>query len=190
MPTQSIAIHPLIDTILDEHYTDWSEGDEIGWRGYRNHAQRVYIFARHLVEPQPDAEEKIAIAAAFHDLAVFRTVNYLVLNNQALEIWLDSYQKPGWYREIALAMSLHHSYRPHRGESAWLVEAIRRADWVECTAGRLHASIPADLVRQARRELPMGKFAIRSGRRIIMHALTHPLDPMPFLRSRRAIEQL
>jgi hypothetical protein len=63
MPTQSIAIHPLIDTILDEHYNDWSEGDEIGWRGYRNHAQRVYIFARHLVKPQPDAEEKIAIAA-------------------------------------------------------------------------------------------------------------------------------
>jgi hypothetical protein len=58
MPTQSIAIHPLIDTIVDEHYNDWSEGDEIGWRGYRNHAQRVYIFA----PPTSDEQEVRQIA--------------------------------------------------------------------------------------------------------------------------------
>ncbi|WP_078354016.1 hypothetical protein [Mycobacteroides chelonae] len=190
MPTQPVATHPLIDSILAEHRATWSEGDEIGWQGYSNHAQRVYIFAHHLAAPQPDAEEKIAIAAAFHDIAVFRTLNYLVQNNQALKVWLDNHGKPEWYREIALAMSMHHRIRPYRGESAWLVEAIRRADWVECTAGRLHPGIPLDLVRRAQRELPTKQFATRSGLRIIAHALTHPLDPIPFTRSRRAIRQL
>ncbi|WP_078285612.1 hypothetical protein [Mycobacteroides chelonae] len=190
MPTQSIATHPLIDSILAEHRATWSEGDEIGWQGYRNHAQKVYTFAHHLAEPRPDGAEKIAIAAAFHDIAVFRTLDYLVQNNQALRGWLDRYGRPEWYREIALAMSLHHRARPYHGESAWLVEAIRRADWVECTAGFLHPGIPADLVRRAQRELPTKRFATQSGLRIIAHALTHPLDPMPFMRSRRAIRKI
>jgi hypothetical protein len=78
---------PLIDEILDEH-RGWSEGDDAGWAGYRNHAQRVFLFARHLVEPLPKANEKLAIAAAFHDLAVFRTLDYL---GPTLRRW-----RPGW----------------------------------------------------------------------------------------------
>lgn len=50
------------------------------WVGYRNHAQRVFVFASQLVEPRADAAEQLAIAAAFHDIAVFRTVDYLVPN--------------------------------------------------------------------------------------------------------------
>jgi hypothetical protein len=148
--------------------------------------QRVFLFARHLGKPRPDAEEKIAIAAAFHDIAVFQTLDYLIPNLRIMEKWLAGHSRLEWHREIALAMTMHHRVRPYRGEAAWLVEPMRRADWIEVTAGRLHPGVPGELVRQAQRELPMGSFARKSGLRIVAHALTHPLNPMPFWRSGRA----
>lgn len=190
MPSLTFATHPLIDEILEEHRSAWSEGDEVGWSGYRNHAQRVFLFARHLAKTGPDVEEKIAIAAAFHDIAVFQTLDYLIPNLRVMETWLAGHERLDWYREIALAMTMHHRVRPYRGEAAWLVEPIRRADWTEVTAGRLHIGVPGELVRRAQLELPLGKFATRSGLRIVAHALTHPLDPMPFWRSGRALQQL
>jgi hypothetical protein len=190
MPAPTSTTNPLIDEILDEHRATWSEGDEVGWTGYRNHAQRVFLFARHLAEPRPDAGEKIAITAAFHDIAVFQTLDYLVPNLRVMEAWLAAHGRRDWHREIALAMTMHHRVRPYRGEAAWLVEPMRRADWIEVTAGRVHPGVPGELVRRVQRELPMGSFATKSGLRIVAHALTHPLDPMPFWRSGRALRQL
>ncbi|WP_433661538.1 HD family phosphohydrolase [Nocardia sp. CA-128927] len=173
----------LIDEILAEHREDWSCGDDEGWAGYRNHAQRVFLFARELTAPGVEVDERIAIAAAFHDIAALRTVDYLDLDLEPMRAWLAAYGRPEWYREIALAMTLHHRIRPYRGEAAWLVEGIRRADWIECSAGLLRSGLSRDLVRRTQRALPMRKFAIDSGIKIVRHALTHPGNPLPFWRS-------
>lgn len=178
-----IVTSPVIDEILAEHRQAWSGGNEEGWWGYRNHAQRVFLFARELITPGPDVDERIAIVAAFHDIAVFHTLDYLELNLEPMRVWLAAHDRQAWYQEIALAMTLHHRVRPYRGEAAWLVEGIRRADWIECTAGLLHPGVPRDLVRRARRELPMGSFATTSAVRILRHAVTHPRNPFPFWRS-------
>lgn len=189
MPALPLVTDPLIDEILKEHH-EFSEGDEAGWAGYRNHAQRVFIFARRLAEARPDADEMIAIAAAFHDLAVFRTLNYLVPNLKAMELWLAAHGRPEWRREIGLAMTMHHRVRPYGREAAWLVEPIRRADWIEVTGGVMAAGVPRELVRQAQRELPLGSFASKSALRIAGHAATHPFDPLPFWRSRSALRSV
>jgi hypothetical protein len=189
MPAPPLAIDPLIDEILAEH-REFSEGDEVGWAGYRNHAQRVFIFASRLAEPRSEAGEMIAIAAAFHDLAVFRTLDYLVPNLEALDTWLATRGRPEWRREVGLAITMHHRVRPYRGEAAWLVEPMRRADWIEVTGGVMTAGVPRELVRRAQRELPLGSFASKSGLRIAAHAATHPLDPLPFWRSRSALRHV
>lgn len=182
-----LATSSLIDAILHDHRQTWSGGDDVGWSGYRNHAQRVFLFARELIGPDPEQEEQIAIAAAFHDIAVFQTLDYLVPNLEAMDVWLADYGRQEWRKDIGLAMTLHHRVRPYQGEGEWLVEGIRRADWVEVSGGLVHSGIPGELVRRARRELPMGSFATKSAMRIAGHAVTHPLNPMPFWRSRNAV---
>lgn len=189
MSEPPLATSPLIDEILAEH-REFSEGDEAGWLGYRNHAQRVFIFATRLAEPRSEAAEMIAIAAAFHDLAAFRTLDYLVPNLEVIDTWLTTRGRPEWRREIGLAITMHHRVRPYRGEAAWLVEPVRRADWIEATGGRMTFGIPRDLVRQAKRELPMRSFATRIALRIAVHAVTHPRDPLPFWRSRSALRHV
>lgn len=178
----------LIDEILDSH-RDYAEGDDRGWTGYRNHAQRVFLFACDVIEPGADLEQ-VAIAAAFHDLAVFRTLDYLVPNGRALQAWLAERGRSKWAADITAAITLHHRIRPYRGPEAWLVEPIRRADLAECTLGRSRKGIDGDLIRRAQRELPMRRFACGSALRIAAHAATHPLDPFPFARSTRALREL
>lgn len=184
-----LATNPLIDEILAEH-DDLSGGDRLGWSQYRNHAQRVFLFASRLVEPRPNAHEMLAVAAAFHDISVLRTLDYLVPNLELADAWLRARGRAAWRREIGLAMTLHHRVRPYRGEGAWLVEPIRRADWLEVTGGLVGPGIDRRLARQARRELPISAFAARSARRIVAHAVTHPLDPFPFWRSRPALRRV
>jgi hypothetical protein len=103
---------------------------------------------------------------------------------------LAARRRSDWRREIGLAMTMHHRVRAYRGEAAWIVEPIRRADWVECTGGIHTAGLPRGLVRQAQRQFPMGSFATRSALRIAAHAITHPLNPLPFWRSQRALDRL
>ena len=187
--TSAVETSTLIDEILDEH-RGYAEGNLRGWAGYRNHAQRVFLFACELVEPRPGAVEQLAIAAAFHDLAVFGTLDYLVPNARAMQAWLDDRGLSDWAGDLTAAISLHHRVRRYHGPEAWLVEPIRRADWVECTLGRRHRGIDHDLIRRAQRELPMRRFACGSALRIVAHAATHPLDPLPFARSIRALRTL
>lgn len=185
---------PLIDEIVDQHRGAWTPTSHDDWRGYRNHAQRVYIFARELLRQwdidETDADEKLAIASAFHDIHVFQTLDYLAINNQSLLDWLTNRGQERWFSEIALAMSLHHRVRPYRGSHAWLVEAIRRADWVEVTMGSFRSGIARPLIRQTMLLLPTKEFARVSARRIAVHALTHPTNPLPFWRSRTALRQI
>lgn len=186
---RSLASNPLVDEILADHRS-WSNGDDDGWAGYRNHAQRVFLFAQRLRHADAEADEKLAVVAAFHDLAVFTTVDYLAPNLEAMDTWLTARGQAGWRREIGLAMTLHHRVRPYHGEAAALVEPVRRADWVECTAGAITFGLPRAFVRQAQRQFPMGRFASRSAAKILAHAIAHPTNPLPFWRSKPALEQL
>lgn len=45
---------------------------------YRGHIYRVLSFARVLVPDGEQRDAKLAVAAAFHDLDVFSTLDYLI----------------------------------------------------------------------------------------------------------------
>ncbi|WP_131822864.1 hypothetical protein [Mycobacteroides chelonae] len=189
-----IIISSLIDEIIDEHRTARPPTLHDDWPGYRNHAQRVFVFGSALLErwhvTDARAHEKLAIAAAFHDIHVFETLDYLQLNNDSLFRWLYDRDQERWFPEIATAMSLHHQIRAYRGNHAWLVEAIRKADWVEVTMGRIRHGIPRSIIQEAHQQLPTNQFAKASGRRIALNAVTHPTNPFPFWRSHKALSHI
>jgi hypothetical protein len=61
--------HPLVEEILDSHW-DHARGDERGWSSYRGHLYRVFNMARAQVPDSDHRDDKLAIAAAFHDMDV------------------------------------------------------------------------------------------------------------------------
>src|SRR5436309_15861955 len=67
-----MQVHPLIEEILDEH-RDHARGNDSAYADYKAHVYRVLNFARALLGENDDAatDDKLAIAAAFHDIDAF-----------------------------------------------------------------------------------------------------------------------
>jgi hypothetical protein len=112
----------------------------------------VVNFARALTPDGPDRDDKLAIAAAFHDLSAFDTLDYLVPSIEAQDAWLQQTGRAAWSDELALIVAEHHrfsGYGPTR-PYAPLVEAVRRADLVDVSQGLIRFGIPRSYVKEVR----------------------------------------
>ena len=153
---------PLADEILDSH-RHCARGDESGWAAYRAHVYRVINFARALSPTAPDLDDKLAIAAAFHDIGVFDTLDYLVPSITAQDRWLQRTGRQAWSEELAVVIAEHHRLtrygadRPH----AALAEAMRRADLIDVSQGVIRFGLPKTFVREVRRCFDASEFFTR-----------------------------
>jgi hypothetical protein len=152
IPPEILRSLPLVDEILESHRDPHAHGDDAGYDAYKAHVYRVVNFARALVPDRPDRDDKLAIAAAFHDLAAFETLDYLVPSIAAQDAWLQETGRNNWSDELALMVAQHHRlsrYGPTRAHAP-LVEAFRRADLVDVSQGRIRFGIPSPYVEEVR----------------------------------------
>jgi hypothetical protein len=184
-----IHSHPLIEEILDVH-RDHARGDESGYRGYRGHVYRVFNFARAVVPEGDDRDDKLAIAAAFHDLAVFSGLDYLGPSIRAQDAWLRKTGRQAWSPELAVVIAEHHRLTTYRGSHAALADGFRRADMADVSQGLIRSGIPRAYVSGVRQAFDVGTFFTRVIPRMALRRLgRHPLDPLPHMRGRRALGQ-
>ncbi len=161
-PPDILRSLPLADQILDSH-RQRAHGDEAGYAAYRAHVYRVVNLARALAPREPDSDEKLSIAAAFHDLAAFDTLDYLVPSIAAQDAWLQETGRGNWSDELALVVAQHHRlsrYGPARPHAA-LVEAFRRADLVDVSQGLIRFGIPSSYVQEVRAAFDASVFFTR-----------------------------
>lgn len=178
---------PLADEILESHRAS-AHGDEAGYDAYKAHVYRVVNFARALTPQQPGRDEKLAIAAAFHDLAAFDTLDYLVPSIEAQDSWLQATGRESWSDELALVVAQHHrlsNYGPARPHAP-LVEAFRRADLVDVSQGLIRFGLSDSYVKQVREAFDARVFfkrVVPSGTLRAIRKLQQP----GFLRPRNAL---
>lgn len=178
---------PLAEEILELH-RHRARGDDAGYDGYKAHVYRVVNFARALTPDAGDRDDKLAIAAAFHDVASFDTLDYLVPSIAAQDEWLRRTGRDAWSEELALAVAEHHrltgykSPRPH----APLVEAIRRADLVDVSQGLVRFGLPKSYVKDVRAAFDATVFFTRVVPKSTLNAV-RKLQPPGFLRPTNAL---
>ncbi|AQA04882.1 HD family phosphohydrolase [Mycobacterium sp. MS1601] len=150
---------PLVDEILDVH-RDRARGDDAGWAAYRAHAYRVFNFARALAPDTVHRDDKLAIAAAFHDLAAFDTLDYLVPSIEAQDAWLTATGRQGWSEELAQMVAQHHRLTTYGSGLPYapLVEAVRRADLIDVSQGVVKFGLPKSYVAEVRETFDAGVF--------------------------------
>lgn len=158
---------PLAEEILEAH-RHRARGDDAGFDAYKAHVYRVVNFARALTPETPDRDDKLAIAAAFHDVAAFDTLDYLAPSIEAQDAWLTQTGRDAWSDELALVVAEHHRFAQYRAPRphAALVEAVRRADLIDVSQGLIKFGLPASFVKEVRatfdasvffkRVIPMG----------------------------------
>ncbi|MFI5506306.1 HD domain-containing protein [Mycobacterium sp. NPDC051804] len=177
----------LAEEILESH-RHYAHGDDAGYDGYKAHVYRVINFARAFTADEGNRDDKLAIASAFHDLAAFDTIDYLVPSIEAQDAWLAETGRESWSDELALIVAEHHrlfAYKPGRPH-ATLVEAVRKADLVEVSQGRIRFGLPRSYVDEVRAAFDADVFfkrVVPSGARRALRTFQQP----GFLRPRNAL---
>ncbi|MCG8436835.1 MAG: hypothetical protein MI751_01985 [Pseudomonadales bacterium] len=185
MTPELITRLPRLEALFDTHVERF--GKDL--TPYRNHVYRLVNLVAAQRPLEADAQDKLAIAGFFHDAGIWLagTFDYLGPSARLAEHYLEEQGLQHWQDEIGEMIDNHHkiSRYPHSDDDAnrpGLVEAFRRADWVDVSLGMLRFGIPAARVRLIKRAFPNAGF-----HRLLLklggqQLLTQPWRPLPMLR--------
>lgn len=178
--------YPLIDELLDARRSVFGgpEGQKV-FVGYRNHAYHILNFARQWIEPSPQRDDKIAIAAVFHDIAAWPNDNldYLSPSADQADVYLDSIGRDAWKPEMRLMIEMHHKIRAYKGVHQEWAEPVRRADWCDVSFATMRFGLPKSFVDEIRAEFPLAPFYPGHVYKVSLKwMLLHPLNPAPIFK--------
>ena len=128
--------------------------------------------------------EKLALAAAFHDLGIW-TANTFDYLQPSIDLACDHLGCAGhgdWRENVARMIREHHKIRAYRGADAALVEPFRRADWIDVSLGLLSFGLPRARIREIRSRWPNAGFHTRLAQLTFQRLRTNPLSPLPVLK--------
>lgn len=171
---------PALDRLLGTH------AQQLGadLTGYRHHAYRVTNLCVALAPSGRDQIEKIAIAAAFHDLAIWTdgTFDYLEPSARLARAHLGASGRTEWSPEVERMLLEHHKLTPSRAPASWLVEPFRKADWIDVTRGAMTFGLSRAVVAPILEAWPSAGFHRRLLELSLRRLRTHPWSPLPMLR--------
>ncbi len=175
-----IEAHTKIDSMLSQ----WRDRLGADYIAYRNHCQRVFLFATAMVDNNSDVSERLAIAAAYHDLGVWviDSLDYLDSSVQLAIAYLESIDRSAWAEEISVMIDQHHKMRSYQGEHADLADAFRKADWVDVLRGKVRFGLSRDLVDSVLADYPNAGFHQKLRQLGREQFRKNPFRPLPMLK--------
>lgn len=171
---------PRLDTLLERH------ADALGadYAAYRNHTYRVANF--HCLLDAGDATDvdKLAIAAACHDLGIWtaRTFDYLAPSTALARAYLDEIGHADWADEIVAMIDNHHKLTRCAASLPASAETFRRADWIDVSRGRLRFGLARCAIDGVMTLFPNAGFHRLLFALSVRRLLRHPLRPLPMFR--------
>lgn len=171
---------PTLDAVLSRHASALGQDFE----AYRNHAYRVANLCAWQGPRAPERLEKIAVAAAFHDLGIWtdRTFDYLEPSVRLARAYLVAAGRPDWVPDVSAAILAHHKLCGYRGQGDGFVEAFRRADWMDVTAGVVTFGVPREVLQSVVAIWPRAGFHGLLLRLELRRLRTHPWNPLPMFK--------
>jgi len=173
-----LTLIPTIDDVLDEHGTAL-RGD---FTAYRNHVYRIVNLCTAIAGRSE--LEKIAVAAVFHDLGIWtdHTFDYIEPSVALAHEYLVAHARQAWSVEIEEMIANHHKITSSTAGAGSLVEAFRRADWIDVTRGLRAFGIPRSFVARLYTTWPDTGFHWRLVTLALNRFRRHPLTPLPMVR--------
>ena len=169
---------PILESVLESHAL--ALGSD--FTAYRNHTYRVVNLCVAL--SSIDQLEKIATATAFHDLGIWTdgTFDYLQPSVRLACDYLARSGKQQWSSEITEMILEHHKISSYRGNQKWLVEQLRRADWVDVSMGLITFGLSRNLIKEILSTWPSAGFHKRLVQLELHRLRTHPWNPLPMVK--------
>ncbi len=169
-----------IDDLLAPHATAIGKD----YDAYRHHVCRVAVFCRAIAPTVPNADEKIAIAATYHDIGIWThgTFDYLAPSIDDCCVYLAATGRSDWTPEISTMIREHHKLTSWHSHADWLVEPFRKADLIDLSRGFVAFGLPRALRSAVFSEWPGLGFRRRLVQLTLQRLRRHPLSPLPMLR--------
>jgi hypothetical protein len=170
----------ILDELLQAHAAQLGAD----FTAYRNHTYRVVNLGVALSPEDPERLEKLAIAAAFHDMGIWTdgTFDYLAPSVALATAYLARSGRAEWTPEISAMILEHHKISPYRGHAEWLVEPFRRADWVDVSRGLRTFGLSRKLIRDIFSAWPSAGFHRRLIQLELSRLRSHPWSPLPMMK--------
>src|SRR5262245_1652874 len=171
---------PIVDKVLDSHRSALGHD----FVPYRNHVYRVVNLCLANGRGSRDELEKVAIAAAFHDLGIWtnHTFDYIAPSVRLVREYLAAGPRGNWMPEIEAMIVNHHKLTPSRSNPDWLVERFRRADWIDVTRGVRRFGLARPFIASLYARWPSAGFHWRLVELAVERFRRHPLTPLPMIR--------
>lgn len=124
--------------------------------GYRNHVYRTITYAMHFLGNAEEHERLVKAAFVYHDIGLWtdHELAYLepseavaIADNKKFGLGLD----PGLLRE---AIHWHHKIFPYIGPQREIIEACRKADWIDASKGMLRKGMSRAQIQRVETAFP------------------------------------
>ena len=175
---------PMIEVILNRYKKDLGKD----FIPYRNHVYRVFhfalIYADATDDPEGSAFQKIAVAAAFHDIGIWadHTWDYIQPSIVRASEFLVKKNHTDWVFDISFMISEHHKFSRCRGPFTHLADAFRKADWLDVMLFALPTRLPRSYLKDCLAVFPRMGFHRRLLELGSAWAKQHPFKPLPMMK--------
>lgn len=153
---------------LDAHLKSFEESLGNDFDGYRNHCLRVLTYAVHVLKEGSgfDASEVstalplLGAAVAYHDIGLWADgeLYYIEVSAERAKEALQDKFSAQQIATIHTIIMEHHKITPWHGEDEDLVNAVRKADWLDATLGFVRHGMPTGNIAMTRRALEEAGF--------------------------------
>ena len=126
------------------------------YRAYRGHVYRVITYAMHFLDGDDSARPLVETAFVYHDIGLW-TARDLAYLEPSEERALADNERHQWGLDPQLlkdAIHWHHKVLPYRGPNARIVNAVRKADWIDATEGKIRKGLSKSQVQRVEDAIP------------------------------------
>ncbi len=155
MPTTAIAI-TLVRPHVEELLARYEKYIGADFPGYRNHVYRAITYALHFLGYASEYERLVETAFVYHDIGLW-TAHELAYLEPSETLAVADNEKFGWGLDAQMlraAIHWHHKIFPYSGPHQTVVEACRKADWIDASKGMLRKGIDKAAIRQVEAAFP------------------------------------
>jgi hypothetical protein len=123
---------------------------------YRNHVYRAVTYAMHFLNQDEQYERLVETAFVYHDIALW-TAHELAYLEPSEALAAADNAAFGWGLErdaLCGAIHWHHKIFPYHGPHQAVIEACRKADWIDASKGMLRNGIDKAAIRRVEAAFP------------------------------------
>lgn len=124
--------------------------------GYRNHIYRTITYAMHFLDNAEEYERIVETAFVYHDIALWTDRELAYLGPSEAMAIADN-EKFGWGLDSELlrgAIHWHHKVLPYKGPNQRVIEACRKADWIDASKGMLRKGMSKATIKEVEAAFP------------------------------------